>query len=158
MAHTLREAGEGKTRAAIVRLLKTEGAMDSAQLAERLGLTAMAVRQHLYALQNDKFVTAEERAGTVGRPTKYWRLTPEADRFFPAAYAELSVALIDALGDAFGPSGLKRVFESRRARQQVAYSEQIASDAPLEEKLQHLAEVRTKEGYMAEVKREGKTS
>ena len=129
--------------------------MDSAQLAERLGLTAMAVRQHLYALQNDKFVTAEERAGTVGRPTKYWRLTPEADRFFPAAYAELSVALIDALGDAFGPSGLKRVFESRRARQQVAYSEQIASDAPLEEKLQHLAEVRTKEGYMAEVKREG---
>lgn len=158
MGETLREPGEGKTRAAIVRLLKTEGAMDSAQLAERLGLTAMAVRQHLYALQNDKFVTADERAGAIGRPTKYWRLTAEADRFFPAAYAELSVALIDALGDAFGPSGLRRVLDSRCARQQVAYAEQIASDAPLEEKLQHLAQVRTKEGYMAEVKREGKTS
>jgi predicted ArsR family transcriptional regulator len=158
MAHILREAGEGKTRAAIVRLLKTEGAMDSAQLAERLGLTAMAVRQHLYALQNDKFMTAEERAGTVGRPTKYWRLTPEADRFFPAAYAELSVALIDALGDAFGPSGLKRVLESRRERQQITYSERIASDARLEEKLQQLARVRTQEGYMAEVKREGRMS
>lgn len=158
MRQATREPGEGKTRAAIVRLLKTEGAMDSAQLAERLGLTAMAVRQHLYALQNDKFVTADERAGAVGRPTKYWRLTPEADRFFPAAYAELSVALIDALDDAFGPSGLKRVLESRRARQQLAYSEQIASDAPLAEKLQHLAQVRTKEGYMAEVQREGNTS
>ena len=131
--------------------------MDSAQLAERLGLTAMAVRQHLYTLQHDKFVTADERAGVIGRPTKYWRLTPEADRFFPAAYAELSVALIDALGDAFGPSGLRRVLQLRRARQQVAYAEEIACDAPLEEKLHHLAQVRTKEGYMAEVKREGKT-
>jgi predicted ArsR family transcriptional regulator len=158
MSEAIREPGEGTTRAAIVRLLKTEGAMDSSRLAERLGLTAMAVRQHLYALHDDKFVTAEERAGAVGRPTKYWRLTPEADRFFPAAYAELSVALIDALGDAFGPAGLKRVLESRRARQELAYSELIASDAPLAEKVQHLAQVRTKEGYMAEVKREGKTS
>jgi predicted ArsR family transcriptional regulator len=53
-------------RARIARLLKTEGALDSAQLAERLGLTAMAVRQHLYALQSEKFVAAEERPGAVG--------------------------------------------------------------------------------------------
>ncbi len=131
--------------------------MDSAQLADRLGLTAMAVRQHLYALQREKFVTAEERPVPVGRPAKYWRLTPEADRFFPAAYAELSVALIDALGEAFGPSGLKRVLASRCARQRASYAERIAPDAPLEEKLQQLARVRTEEGYMAEVKRDGKT-
>src|SRR6516162_5035917 len=93
-----RQPGEGKTRAAIVRLLKTEGAMDSAQLAERLGLTTMGVRQHLYALQREKFVVAEARPVPVGRPVKYWRLTPAADRFFPAAYAELSIALLDALG------------------------------------------------------------
>jgi predicted ArsR family transcriptional regulator len=151
-------AGEGKTRAAIVRLLKTEGAMDSAQLAERLRLTAMAVRQHLYVLQEEKFVTAEERPGAVGRPAKYWRLTPEADRFFPAAYAELSVALIDALGDAFGPAGLKRVLESRCSRQQAAYAERITAGAPLEEKLKQLARVRTEEGYMAEVQHESRTS
>ncbi len=131
--------------------------MDSAQLADRLGLTAMAVRQHLYALQREKFVTAEERPVPVGRPAKYWRLTPEADRFFPAAYAELSVALIDALGDAFGPSGLKRVLASRCARQRAGYAERIAPDAPLEEKLHQLARIRTEEGYMAEVKRDGKT-
>ncbi len=148
---------EGKTRAAIVRLLKTEGPMGSAQLAESLGLTAMAVRQHLYALQKEKFVRAEERPGAVGRPAKYWHLTPEADRFFPAAYAELSVALIDALGDAFGPSGVKRVLESRCARQEATYAERIARAAPLEEKLRQLARVRTEEGYMAEVKRDGKT-
>jgi predicted ArsR family transcriptional regulator len=157
MVTASRQPGEGKTRAAIVRLLKTEGAMDSAQLAARLGLTAMAVRQHLYALQQEKFVTAEERPVPVGRPVKYWHLTPEADQFFPAAYAELSVALIDALGEAFGPSGLKRVLASRCARQHARYAERITPDAPLEEKLQQLARIRTEEGYMAEVKRDGKT-
>ena len=35
--------------------------MDSASLAGRLQVTAMAVRQHLYALQQEKLVTAEER-------------------------------------------------------------------------------------------------
>src|SRR5437660_1609346 len=110
------ETGEGKTRRAIVKLLKTDGAMDSVQLAKRLGITAMAVRQHLYALQREKFVTAEERPVPIGRPAKHWRLTREADRFFPDAYAELSMALIDAMGDAFGAGGLKRVLESRGGR------------------------------------------
>ena len=150
--------GEGKTRASIVRLLKTEGALDSAQLAERLGLTAMAVRQHLYALQNEKFVVAEERPGAIGRPTKFWRLTPAADRFFPAAYAELSVALIDAMSDALGAEGVQRVLQSRWARQRVSYAERIPGDAPIGKKLQQLARIRTEEGYMAEVKRESKTS
>jgi predicted ArsR family transcriptional regulator len=147
---------EQKTRRAIVKLLKTEGPMDSARLAERLGLTAMAVRQHLYALQEEKLVEAEERPVPLGRPAKYWQLTREADRLFPDAYAELSVALIDALGDAFGPAGLERVLESRCVRQQANYSRRIPQVASLKDKLKHLARVRTEEGYMAEVKPDGR--
>ncbi len=108
--------GERKTRRGIAKLLKTEGPIDSAQLAERLGLTAMAVRQHLYALQREGLVTAEERPVPIGRPAKFWRLTREADRLFPEAYAELSVALIDSVKDAFGEEGLERVLTSRCAR------------------------------------------
>src|SRR5947207_164805 len=94
------------TRRGIVKLLKTEGAMASSRLASRLRLTPMAVRQHLYALQREKLVTAEERPAPVGRPAKYWQLTRQADRLFPDAYAELNVALIDAVGDTFGPAGM----------------------------------------------------
>jgi predicted ArsR family transcriptional regulator len=158
MAREPRLPGESKTRRTIVKLLKTEGAMDSARLAERLGLTAMAVRQHLYALQEEKLVTSDEQPGAVGRPAKHWRLTPEADRLFPDAYAELSVALLDALGDAFGPTGLKRVLDSRSARQTADYAAKIPQSASLDEKLRRLAKVRTDEGYMADVKPEGKGS
>ncbi|MBC7932133.1 MAG: transcriptional regulator [Rubrivivax sp.] len=154
MSQQAQQPGERKTRRAIVKLLKTDGPLGSAQLAERLGLTAMAVRQHLYALQNENLVTAEERPSPVGRPAKFWQLTREADRFFPEAYAELSVALIGAMQDTFGAEGLSRVLASRCARQQADYAKRIRPADPLEKKLKELARVRTEEGYMAEVKRD----
>jgi len=150
--------GERKTRRAITKLLKTEGPIGSAQLAERLGLTAMAVRQHLYALQREGLVSAEERPVPIGRPAKFWRLTREADRLFPEAYAELSVALIDSVKDAFGDEGLERVLTSRCARQRMDYGKRIRPGDSLKRKLEELAKVRTEEGYMAEVRAEGEGS
>lgn len=158
MSKETQAPAERKTRRAITKLLKTEGPIASAQLAKRLGLTAMAVRQHLYALQREGLVTAEERPVPIGRPAKYWCLTREADRLFPEAYAELSVALIDSVKDAFGPEGLERVLTSRCARQRVDYGKRIKGRDSLEKKLSELAKVRTEEGYMAEVKREGNGS
>ena len=154
MTRETRQTGERKTRRAIVKLLKTEGPLGSAQLAERLGLTAMAVRLHLYALQSEGMVTAEDRPVPVGRPAKSWRLTREADRHFPEAYAELSVALIDAMQETFGAEGLNRVLASRCARQQADYAKRIRTADPLEKRLKDLAQVRTEEGYMAEVRKE----
>src|SRR5882724_11015228 len=147
MGQAINEAGPGKTRCAIVKLLKSEGVMDATQMAERLGLTAMAVRQHLYTLQREKLASAQERPGPVGRPSKYWQLTRQADRLFPDAYAELSVALLDALGDAFGEAGLKQVLDSRCARQRADYSKRIPSSLSLKEKVRILARIRTEEGY-----------
>ena len=155
MSAGVQAAGERKTRRAITKLLKTEGPIDSAQLAKRLGLTAMAVRQHLYVLQREGLVTAEERPVPIGRPAKFWRLTPEADHLFPEAYAELSVALIDSVKDAFGDEGLERVLTSRCARQRLDYGKRIAKHASLKRKLQELAQVRSEEGYMAEIRSEG---
>ena len=148
--------GKESTRRAIVKLLKTQGAMHSAALAKRLRLTPMAVRQHLYALQRERLVASDERPVPVGRPAKHWRLTRQADTLFPDAYAELNVALIDAVGQTFGPKGLQRVIESRSARQKVDYARRIVPSATLKERLRQLADVRTEEGYMAEVRPDGR--
>jgi predicted ArsR family transcriptional regulator len=155
MAQASSRSGESRTRRAIVKLLKTEGALDSARLAKKLRLTPMAVRQHLYALQEEKMVNAEERPVPLGRPAKFWKLTREADRLFPDAYAELSVALINAVGETFGPSGVDRLLQTRLARQKREYATRIDRDAPLAKKLHQLAKVRTDEGYMAEVHPDG---
>jgi predicted ArsR family transcriptional regulator len=145
----------GKTRRAIVRLLKQEGAMDSAAMAKRLKLTPMAVRQHLYELQTEKLVTAEERKVPLGRPAKHWQLTREADRLFPDAYAELSVALIGAMQQTLGADGMQRVLDARFSQLRAAYQTRIDAAAPIAVKLKELARIRTEEGYMAEVRRDG---
>jgi predicted ArsR family transcriptional regulator len=147
---------ESRTRRRIVKLLKTEGPMDSASLAKQLKVTPMAVRQHLYALQEEKLVAAEERPVPLGRPAKYWHLTRDADRLFPDAYAELNTALITSVQEAFGPEGMTRLLDARLRRQQADYRARITPSAPLAARVQQLARVRSEEGYMAEVKRDGR--
>jgi predicted ArsR family transcriptional regulator len=145
-----------KTRRRIVKLLKTEGPLDSATLAKRLKVTPMAVRQHLYALQEEKLVASEERPVPLGRPAKHWHLTRAADRLFPDAYAELNTALITSVQEAFGPEGMTRLLDSRLARQRADYAARITPSAPLAKKVQQLAQIRDEEGYMAEVRRDGR--
>ena len=155
MQQTLHESGGCNTRQGIVQLLKTKGALTSAQLAERLGVTAMAVRQHLYALQAKGLVAVEERRVPIGRPAKHWHLTRGAEQLFPDTCGELTVSLLGAMRERFGDQGLRQVLDSRCARQQEAYFRRISPKASLKQKLQQLARLRTEEGYMAEVKPAG---
>ena len=49
-----------RTRRAIVHLLKQDGPLNTQELAARLHVSVMAVRQHLYALQGEQLVTYHE--------------------------------------------------------------------------------------------------
>lgn len=125
--------------------------MDSQELSSRLGVSAMAVRQHLYALQDEHLVTYQEESRAMGRPAKLWQLTPAADRLFPDGYAELTVSLIDSVKEAFGEDGLERLLEVRTRQQIAAYQAQVSNGDSLQEQLEVLASLRTNEGYMAQV-------
>jgi predicted ArsR family transcriptional regulator len=140
-----------RTRRAIVNRLKYSGAMDSQELAAHLGVSAMAIRQHLYALQAEQLVTYSEAARAMGRPVKLWRLTPAADRLFPDGYAELTLGLLQSVREAFGEAGLSKLLDLRTAHQLAAYRAEIPAEATLPRKLELLANLRTAEGYMAEV-------
>src|SRR4029450_10939998 len=139
-----------RTRRAIVHLLKQEGALDAQTLAARPHPSAMAVRQHLYALQDEHLVTYHEVPRPVGRPAKLWQLTPAADRLFPEAYPELTVSLLPSVTEAFGPAGLERLLDVRTRQQIAAYGQQMAGHATLQQRVEALAAMRTDEGYMAE--------
>jgi predicted ArsR family transcriptional regulator len=140
-----------RTRRAIVQLLKQEGRLDAETLAVRLGITAMAVRQHLYALQDEQLVTYQEEARPMGRPAKLWQLTAAADRFFPDGYAELTLSLLNSVKQAFGEAGLDHLLEVRSQQQLESYNQQMKGKRSLKQRLNKLVEIRTHEGYMAEV-------
>lgn len=139
------------SRRQIAELLKRHGPQDAASLAERIGISAMAVRQHLYALVDERLVTFDETPRPRGRPAKLWRLTADANRMFPDAHAELTVSLVTSLGEAFGSDGVERLLEVRTRRQIESYREKLPKRAALPRMLEALAIIRTDEGYMAEV-------
>ncbi len=140
-----------RTRRAIIYRLKELGELDAQALAEYINISAMAVRQHLYALQDEGVVTYREAARPMGRPAKLWCLTPEANQFFPEGYAELTLSLIQSLTATFGEEGLNQLLEVRTQQQTIAYKNRMAKCATWQERTQMLAALRTEEGYMAEV-------
>lgn len=142
------------SRQAILRLLKQRGPRDSEALASQLGISAMAVRQHLYALRTQKLVTYQEEQRPIGRPAKMWSLTPAAEPHFPDAHAGLTINLLNAAEQTFGEQGVKRVV-SRCAEQQIeTYRSRIPARASLQNRLATLISIRNEEGYMAEVQRQ----
>lgn len=143
-----------RSRRAILELLKWHGPQDARTLAGRLEISAMAVRQHLYALADDQLVTSAEEPRPMGRPAKLWRLTAAADELFPNAHAELTVSLIGSMRETFGERGLDRLIAARTKGQIAAYRAQLADRGSLRERLLALAALRSREGYMAEVREE----
>jgi predicted ArsR family transcriptional regulator len=156
--NSLKKSASVRTRRAIVNILKQEGSKDAQELASRLGISAMAVRQHLYALQEEQLVTYQEEAREMGRPAKLWELTSAADRLFPEGYAELTLSLINSVKEAFGDAGLERLLDVRTRHQIDAYRALIPLEQPLEQKLEALTTLRTEEGYMAEIQSLGDNS
>jgi predicted ArsR family transcriptional regulator len=144
-------------RRAVLDLLKREGPIAAESLAEMLGVTAMAVRQHLAALEAEGLAKSEARPQPRGRPAKHWTASEEAAAHFPDSHSQLAADLIAQMKKAFGEEGLDRIIKLRTAEQARTYREATAKAASLKARLESLAHIRTKEGYMAEVRREPET-
>ncbi len=143
-------------RRIVERLQRLDGAT-AADLAQQLGLTGAAIRQHLDGLAELGLVASEEvaRTGGRGRPASRWRLTPMARSLFPDRHAELTVELLDLVRDELGDDALDQIIDARTRRQRAAYDLALDGSASppsdLRERLERLAAVRTAEGYAAEV-------
>ncbi|MEJ0043602.1 MAG: metalloregulator ArsR/SmtB family transcription factor [Rhizomicrobium sp.] len=144
-------------RAAVLELLKREGPISADSLADRLDITAMAVRQHLYALAEAGKAAFAEQTRPRGRPVKLWRATAAADSHFTDSHAGLAADLIVQVRKAFGEEGLDRLLKLRNADLEKAYRVRTDKAATLKAKLDALAKLRSAEGYMAEVRREPET-
>ncbi|MBI4624466.1 MAG: transcriptional regulator [Verrucomicrobia bacterium] len=149
-----KKSGVVPKRQAILRLLKQQGPSDSETLASQLDISAMAVRQHLYALRTHKLVTYQEEQRPIGRPAKMWCLTPAAESHFPDAHAGLTVTLLNAAEQTFGQEGVQRLV-TLCAKQQIAdYRSRIPVRSPLRARLEALVAIRNEEGFMVEVQRQ----
>ncbi|MBD2070956.1 transcriptional regulator [Leptolyngbya sp. FACHB-671] len=143
-----------KAKDQILHVLKLQGAQTATALADELQVSPMAIRQHLQTLKAEQWVTYREERRPMGRPVKLWQLTEQSADRFPNRHADLMVDLLRSIQTVFGSDGVDRLVTERSQRQIQTYQSKL-TDLVAEQNWQHqvkaIAQLRTQEGYMAEV-------
>ncbi|WP_201276867.1 metalloregulator ArsR/SmtB family transcription factor [Microbulbifer sp. ALW1] len=153
-SRTTQPNDSGNSREQILYLLKTRGAQSARFIADSLGITTVGARQHLNQLADEGLLSRCDRAEKVGRPASYWELTDKAQQRFPDRHGDLAVKLIDSVREVFGERGLDTLIGQREKESLTEYLRALANCQTLGAKVKKLAELRDREGYMAQAIRE----
>ena len=140
-------------RIRILHLLKRSGGLTAGEVAGELGVTAVAVRKQLAALEADSLVTTRSRPGPRGRPATVFVVSEAGEAHFPQTYKRLAVDLLQDLAVLDGAKHLDRLFKLRNERLAKSYGTRLAG-LSFSEAVQELAEARNEDGYMASVTQE----
>jgi predicted ArsR family transcriptional regulator len=144
--------GALNTRQQILALLKRSGTGLSADaLAQRLGISAVAVRKHLSALERDRLIAAELQRRPRGRPTALYRLTARAQALFPNDYANLATAVLELVRRLDGDRKVDALFQQRAEALAAELAARVRG-ATLPERLQEVAHILEEQGYMPEIR------
>lgn len=137
------------TRRQILDLLKKRGGMTAKDLGEALGITSMAVRRHLSALERDDLISASTVRRRMGRPTYVYSLTPLADDLFPKNYPQLMIGLLDDIKFLDGEEKIDTLFAIREERLYTAVAPRMEG-ADLETRVQEVAHIFDENGSLSE--------
>lgn len=136
------------TRFAIIRLLKEWGKGTANQLSEALGISRVAVHQHLEWLKEQGLVQVRVERKGRGRPAEVFSLTEFAQElFFPRRYDLFALTALDEVATELGDKFLLKIF--RKFREQLI--EQIGEfKGGLRERVKAVAQMLTEQGYLAD--------
>lgn len=143
-----------RTRTRLLNALKASGPQTAGDLSSRLDVTPVAIRQHLDGLLVEDLVDFEDRKGSVGRPKRVWSLSPKGHGRFPDNHSGLVSGLLSGMKELYGQEGIDRLIAHRQETARKTYSKELKAAASLGERLEILAELRSREGYMASVEQE----
>ena len=142
---------ERSTRMQILSLLKKEGQMSMNQIASRLGVTKMAVFKHITGLEASGLIERSTVKKHVGRPVSIFTLTASGRKRFVSSYASMISDLIYFLVKNDQRDLVLDFLKKRYASIKDEYEEELLPFDP-DKRLEHLAVMRDREGYMAELR------
>lgn len=131
-------------------LLKTRGVLTATEIAKELSITTEGARLQLLKLMDKGLVQSIQESKGVGRPTQYFSLTELGNKGFPDTHAELTVKLIQLMKETLGEEALQQVVTAGEQKAKQRYQQQMKQASTLEDRIRILAEIRSREGYMAE--------
>lgn len=148
--------GDASTRHRVAQSVLQHGPSTAAELGDRLGLTAAAVRRHLdVLLERGLLVSREQRvygSRGRGRPAKVFVLTDAGRADFYSAYDDLAISALEFLGEEVGSGAVRKFATSRVAPVEARYREQLRSSDRQPSPATALAGALTRDGYVASVR------
>src|SRR5881398_2144217 len=96
------------TRMEVLELLRRKGRSSAETIANDLGVTPNAVRQHLTNLEREGLVVSQPERSGRGRPSLIFALTERADSVFPKRYGQLATMVLQEVQEMGGPEARTR--------------------------------------------------
>jgi predicted ArsR family transcriptional regulator len=109
----------------VLEMLRRRGRCSAETIAQDLGLTTNAVRQHLTNLEREGLVVSQPERSGRGRPSLLFALTERADAVFPKRYGQLASMVLQEVQDMGGPEALDEVFARVAARHAAAIEKDL---------------------------------
>jgi DeoR family transcriptional regulator, suf operon transcriptional repressor len=147
--HGARRKQPGSTRSKVLEALKKSDGLTADQLAEIVGVTSMAVRKHLAALERDGYVESTISRRSVGRPAHLYRVSPRAEGVFPKHYDVVISDLLEDLAEIDGVGKVEALLARRGERTRGILQRYIDQSAPLEDRVAGLTRGMDEIGYLA---------
>lgn len=133
-------------RREVLIALKKRGEASASELADELGISTSAVRQHLATLRSSGYVDTRRVRGRPGRPAEIFHSTEEADALFSPPSGTLALELLGDL-EAEDPALVTKVFARRGHRRAERFQSEL-DGLPLADKVVRLTELLDAEGYL----------
>jgi predicted ArsR family transcriptional regulator len=145
----IREIGRSQ-RLEILTALRRRGGMSVKEMAAHFQMSYMGIKQHCLDLEQEGYLDTARRPKPIGRPEIVYRLTPLAFELFPGGNNELTLRVLEAIQQSYGPAAPAKLLFTIFGQRWEKY--QAAGTGPhLVARAAALTKLRNTEGYMAEL-------
>jgi predicted ArsR family transcriptional regulator len=132
----------------IISILKRSTGMSVAELAKRLKMSYMGVKQHCVELQKRGYLDTWRRPKNIGRPEKAYRLTTKVNALFPQIGNELTLEILEAVEQTYGANASEKLLFTYFHKMTDRYVSKVKGET-VAERTASLAKVRDLEGYLS---------
>jgi predicted ArsR family transcriptional regulator len=144
----LRKLAKSQKYLILAEIKRSQG-LSVSQLCERINLSYMGVKQHCVALEKDGYLDTWRRPKGMGRPEKAYRLTPQAQEFFPSEHTNFTGEILKSLEQVYGLAAPEKILYQIYQNQTAKLKARI-NGSTIEERARSFAALRDHEGYMSE--------
>jgi predicted ArsR family transcriptional regulator len=134
---------DNPTRHKIVMLLNRVENMTVAELSKKMGITPMAVRQHLMSLEKKGIIKYVAKKYGIGRPVFLYSLTD--------GYGDFTREVLRIIEKVDGRKKLDKIFKMRKDNILAEKNRVLAPVKSMNKKISLLSDMLNKEGYMVEI-------